>query len=126
MIFLWLNYGHYDLILSPYTFSRCNAARYCFQCMCYFRRGETKYFHVCKTAYSCQRCYSTSGGCNKEPDFIQECNTCHVLFNNRLCFTNNLTKKIFKNTYCKIETACEHMFFCKTCYKTVPCMIKLT
>ena len=37
VIFLWLNDGHYDLILSPYTFSRCCASAYCFECMQYFR-----------------------------------------------------------------------------------------
>ena len=87
--------------------------------MRYFRRGETKNLHVCKTVYSCQRCYSSNDGCDKEPDFIQECTECHVIFNNRLCFTNHLTKKIFKNTQGKFETPCAHMFFCKTCYKTV-------
>ena len=80
VIFLWLNDGHYDLILSPYTFSRCNTAQYCFQCMRYFLHSETKDFRVCKTVYSCQRCYSSQDGCNKEPGFINECNTCHVLF----------------------------------------------
>ncbi|CAB4044265.1 Hypothetical predicted protein, partial [Paramuricea clavata] len=60
IVFLWLNDGHYDLILSPYTFSRCNSSRYCFECMHYFLRAETKSSHVCRTVHSCQRCYSSN------------------------------------------------------------------
>ena len=37
VIFLWLNDAHYDLILSPKTFSRFNLTQICFKCMRYYK-----------------------------------------------------------------------------------------
>lgn len=70
-IFLWLNEGHYDVIQSPYTFSRCSANVYCFCCMRYFSRWESQDSHVCRTVHSCQTCYSSYEGCKEEEGFFK-------------------------------------------------------
>ena len=121
VIFLWLNDGHYDLILSAYTFSRCSASAYCFECMRYFRRTETRLSHVCRTVYSCQQCYSSPEGCDRQDNFEIVCNECHVLFFNRECFERHLTKHVFRNSWGSYVSPCMH-FFPPTCYKTVPRM----
>ena len=84
VIFLWLNDAHYDLILSPKAFSRFNLSRFCFSCMQYYRRLETRQSHVCKTARTCQKWYAHES-CAKEDGFKMECSECHVLFYNRTC-----------------------------------------
>ena len=119
VIFLWLNDAHYDLVLSPYTFSRCNSGKFCFQCMRYFRRAETKTSHVCRTSLTCLRCYSSPTKCPKESDFEQQCTECDVVFYNRTCFFNHLTQRSFKTSNARMETACQRFFFCATCYKIV-------
>ena len=132
VIFLWLNDEHYDLVLSPYTFSKINGTNYCFACMRYLRRWETRLNkHVCKNAHTCKNCYSQNE-CKSEPEFFHQCTECFVHFKNRDCFVRHLTKKVFPG---KTEfrngkkeqqyvTPCKHMFFCKTCYKKVLRMIK--
>jgi hypothetical protein len=120
MLFFVVKYDHYELILSPYTFSRCNANIYCFKCMRYYRRWESKESHVCKTVQSCQSCYSSYNGCKEEEGFFQECTACSVHFRNKECFVRHLTKKVFKTSWGNFETPCAHMFFCDTCYKKVP------
>jgi hypothetical protein len=128
VIFLWLNDEHYDLILSPYTFSKINCANYCFSCMRYFHRWEKNGGkHVCTNVYTCRNCY-TQNVCKSDPEFFQQCTECFVNFKNRDCFVRHLTKKIFvgKTEFKggkKIQqyiTPCKQMFFCKTCYKKVP------
>jgi hypothetical protein len=134
VIFLWLNDEYYDLILSPYTFSKINRTIYCFSCMRYFHRwernpGQNK--HVCRTVHTCRSCY-TQNECKSDPQFFQQCTECFVNFSNRDCFVRHLTKKIFvgKTEFKdgkKIQqyvTPCKQMFFCKTCYKKVPRRIK--
>jgi hypothetical protein len=119
VIFLWLNDGHYDLILSPYTFSKCNSSKFCFAYMRYFRRGENKTTHFCKTGNTCHRCYFSDRNCPPEDNFKQQCSECHVLFYNRNCFYNHLTQIIFKLSHGNMQSTCQQFFFCLTCYKTV-------
>ena len=95
VIFLWLNDEHYDLILSPYTFSKINRKIYCFSCMHYFHRWETGFGkHTCRNAHTCRNCY-TQNVCKREPDFFQQCTECFVNFTNRACFVRHATKKVF-------------------------------
>ncbi|CAB3978337.1 DNA polymerase [Paramuricea clavata] len=122
VIFLWLNDGHYDLVTSPYTFSRLNLGKFCFSCMRYLRRHERKNTHVCISSITCQRCYSNTRKCESVPGFTQQCTECDVIFYNPTCFTKHLTQRVFK-TYDKgsliTETTCQRFFFCVTCYKIV-------
>jgi hypothetical protein len=115
VIFLWLNDGHYDLVLSPNTFSKLNAAKFCFSCMKYLRRWEKLNTHVCRTSFSCANCYSNSEKCADEEIFFIQCPYCFVNFKNRDCYTRHLTKKVFspqskENGY--RVTPCNQMFFC--------------
>ena len=110
VIFLWLNDGHYDLILSPYTFSQCNANKFCFTCMWYFRRGETKSQHTCTTSVTCYRCYSFPTTCRKEDNFEQKCTECDIIFYNRKCFHNHLTQRMSKSSWDTVESPCQHFF----------------
>ena len=122
VIYLWLNDGHYDVILSPHTFSKCKANRFCFKCMHYFNYGEKN--HVCRGAFTCPNCYAPNARCLDE-GLRQECPLCNVIFRNVGCYTRHLQNKIFQSGRYG-ETPCQHMFFCKTCYKRVPRMVVLT
>jgi hypothetical protein len=126
VVFLWLNDAHYDLIVSPTHFSKVNNSKYCFACMRYYATYESKETHVCKTIDSCRNCYSNETKCAKEVGYKTECSSCHVLFYNRGCFEKHLTKRIFKNSYSKEVTPCDFFIFCKTCYKKVPRMQKIS
>ena len=124
VIFLWLNDGHYDLILSPNTFSKLKAGSFCFNCMNHLKRWESIRTHVCRTYFSCHNCYSNSEKCTAdENDFFIQCPYCFVNFKSKDCYTRHLTKKVFLcNSELKphLSTPCQQMFFCKTCYKKVP------
>ena len=126
VIFLWLNDGHYDLVLSPQTFSKLNAGKFCFVCMNYLRLWEHINTHVCRTCFSCINCYSNSEKCKDEEGFFIQCPRCFVNFKNKDCYVRHLTKKVFLG---KLKgdcvTPCNQMFFCKTCYKKVPRMVVL-
>ena len=122
VIFLWLNEKHYDLVLSPYTFSRLNLGKFCFCCMQYFRRFETKNTHVCISSLTCHRCYSNTAKCVETPGFVQQCSECGIIFYNPDCFRNHLLQKVFKtsvNGKSTKETPCQRFFFCAVCYKSV-------
>jgi hypothetical protein len=126
VIFLWLNDAHYDLIVSPPHFSKVNSSKYCFICMRYYSLHEVKETHICKTVNTCRSCYSNETRCVREADFKIECTHCHVLFYNSSCFERHLTKRIFQNSYSKAVTPCIFFIFCKTCYKKVPRMLKIS
>ena len=126
VIFLWLNDGHYDLILSPYKFSRCNSNNFCLGCMRYFLREETKAVHVCRTTYTCLRCYSCAHPCSEQEGVLLKCTSCDIIFYNQTCFHNHLTQRVFKNSWGTPESTCQHFFFCKTCHKIVTRKTTLT
>lgn len=120
IIFLWLNDNHYDVVLSPKTFSQRNINNFCFKCMKYYSRLEFATTHVCKTDFSCLKCYSTMG-CANEDDFRHQCELCKIIFCNRECYRKHLTNRIFtpkQSNYTK-RTPCQYFFFRKTCYRTV-------
>ncbi|CAB3980304.1 DNA polymerase [Paramuricea clavata] len=122
VIFLWLNDNHYDLVTSPYTFSRLNLGTFCFSCMCYLRRHERRNTHVCVLSTTCHRCYSNTRKCEHVSGFVQQCTECDVIFYNPDCFTKHLTQRVFKtyiNGTLTTETTCQRFFFCAVCYKTV-------
>ena len=121
VIFLWLNDGHYDLILSPNTFSKLQANSFCFSCMNYFMRWESIRTHVCRTYFSCKNCYSNSEKCTADEDgFFIQCPYCFVNFKSKDCYTRHLTKKVFLCNS-KIQshraTPCQQMFFVKRAIK---------
>ena len=120
IIYLWLNDSHYDLILDPYTFSRCQRSKFCFKCMRYFKRTETANTHMCRTSNTCQRCYASLVKCPKQQGVKQLCTECDIIFYNLECFTKHLTQRTFKTSSGRMETACNRFFFCASCYKIVP------
>jgi hypothetical protein len=126
VIFLWLNDAHYDLVVSPTHFAKVNSCRNCFACMRYFSLYETKQTHICQTENSCKSCYSNTVRCVKDDNFKIECTQCNVLFYNNQCFQNHLTKHVFKNSWGKYVPPCNFFIFCKTCYKKVPRMQKIS
>jgi hypothetical protein len=126
VIFLWLNDGHYDLILSSRKFMKNNGNRFCMGCMRYFRLFENQQSHTCLTVSTCKKCYAHDTKCLPERGFKMECSECHVLFYNQQCFAKHLTHAIFKNSYSKNVTPCRFFFFCKTCYQIVPRMQRIS
>ncbi|CAB4013528.1 Hypothetical predicted protein [Paramuricea clavata] len=114
VIFLWLNEKHYDLVTSPYTFSRLNLGKFCFSCMRYFRRFEIKDTHVCIASLTCHRCYANTTKCIETPGFVQQCTMCDIIFYNPDCFRNHLVQRVFKtfvNGKLTMETPCQRVFF---------------
>ncbi|CAB3977956.1 Hypothetical predicted protein [Paramuricea clavata] len=124
IIFLWLNDRHYDLVLSPNTFLQMTAGKFCFKCMNYLKHWERVTTHVCRISFSCLNCYSGGEKCPEEEGFFIQCPQCFVNFKNHDCYMAHLTKRVFKKGSEKVYsvTPCQHMFFCKTCYKKVPRM----
>ena len=92
--------------------------------MNYLRHWEHINTHVCRTSFSCRNCYSNSEKCKNDEGFFIQCPLCFVNFKNKDCYTRHLTKSVFlgKVNGQNLVTACNQMFFCKTCYKKVPRM----
>jgi uncharacterized C2H2 Zn-finger protein len=113
VIFLWPNDGHYDLVLSPQTFSKLNACIFCFSCMNYLRIWEHVNTHVCRTSFSCKNCYSNGEKCKDEEGFFVQCPLCFVNFKNKDCYTRHLTKRFFLGRGKNRVTPCNQMILGK-------------
>ena len=86
--------------------------------MQYYKLFETAASHVCTTPYTCLQCFCLQQKCLPEENLKLECTHYNVLFLNKECFEKHLLKRVFKGTKGYV-TPCQHIFFCKTCYKTV-------